>query len=284
MLSYKLLILGFGYTARFVYEQLSVRRLPVVATSRQLPANSSPGLAIIDFNATAVQAHLATVTHILVSVPPTAVGDPVLGYFAELLTQHVQQLQWIGYLSSTAVYGDHQGGWVDEQSACLQPSRTGQQRLAAERAWSAFATQSSVPLTIFRVAGIYGPGRSPLDRLVAGQHMTIDKPDQVFSRIHVHDLAASIVTAMLHPELAGIYNVADDEPASAPTVDAYAAQLLGVPTPEIIPYAKALLSPRVQEFYQANRRVSNAKLKRELGVQLAFPSFREGFSSLLSCR
>jgi nucleoside-diphosphate-sugar epimerase len=274
----QVLIFGFGYTAKALVQQCS---LDMIATSRHAEAYHEPGVRVIDFTTQALAPELPHITHVLITVPPDELGDPVLSHFCALLAQYAGHLRWIGYVSSTGVYGDHQGAWVDEQSACLTPGRQGQQRLVAEQAWSAFCQRYAIPLTIFRVAGIYGPGRNPLVRLLAGETTSIDKPGQVFSRIHVDDLVQSILQAMQHPELAGVYNIADDEPASILEVNAFAAQLLGLPAPTVVAYASAALSPRLRAFYQANRRVSNAKLKRELGVQLTYPDYRVGLESLL---
>ena len=273
-----LLIFGFGYTAGVLCGLASKAGFKIIGTSRQAHAVSNA--SIIAFNETAVAEYLPAVTHVLVSTPPMNTGCPVLEQFSDSLARHAVALQWIGYLSSTGVYGDHQGQGVDEQSACRPVGLHAQQRLLAEQAWSRFAGRLARALTIFRIAGIYGPGRNPLLRLLAGQLTSIDKPGQVFSRIHVLDLAESILSALLQPELAGIYNVADDEPASACEVDAYAAHLLARPAPRIIAYDSAELSARLKEFYQANRRVSNVKLKRELWPQLMFPSYREGLTHL----
>lgn len=202
--------------------------------------------------------------------------------FGHLLKKYTKNIQWIGYLSSTGVYGDHQGHWVDESSKPIGLGDQGQLRLVAENQWRFFAEAYQLPLTIFRLAGIYGPQRNVLARLMAGKNDTIIKDGQFFSRIHVEDIVLAIVAAMRNPiEGITIYNVADDEPAPSNVVDEYAASLLKRPPLKRVAYEQALLSPMAQEFYSHNKRVSNAKLKRALHIQLTYPTYKEGLIHLL---
>jgi len=226
------------------------------------------------------KAALAGTTHLLSSVPPDGDGDPVLDAHAPHLADMVP-MAWVGYLSTTGVYGDCQGAWVDERS----PLRTGGgrqfRRVLAERGWQELARNALLPLHIFRLAGIYGPGRSALDSVQAGTARRIDKPGQVFSRIHVDDIAAILKASMSRPDAGAVYNVCDDEPAPGHIVIAYACQLLGMPTPALIPFDQAELSPMAASFYADNRRVRNDRIKHDLGVRLAYPNYRAGLRGLL---
>jgi uncharacterized protein YbjT (DUF2867 family) len=221
------------------------------------------------------------VTHVLVSVPPDAVGDPVLDCLGEG-TAALPGLAWLGYLSTTGVYGDRAGGWVDE-TAALQPSgERGRRRFRAEQGWLELWRARAVPVHIFRLAAIYGPGRSPFEALYAGTARRIDKPDQVFSHIHVDDLARVLRASMQRPRAGGIYNVCDDDPAAPEAIVAYAAALIGVPPPRLVPLAEAGLSAMALSFYDDNKRVRNALIKRELGVALRYPDYRAGLAAILA--
>ena len=221
-------------------------------------------------------AAFAGATHILSSVPPDEQGDPVLAEHAADLAR-LNGVRWVGYLSTTGVYGDHGGGWVDETTPANPIGERGRRRVEAERGWRALP----LPVHVFRLAGIYGPGRNQFDGLRAGTAKRIDKPGQVFSRIHVDDLAAALRLSMGAPRTAAIYNLADDEPAPPQEVVAYAADLLGVEPPPLIPFEQAELSPMAASFYAESKRVSNALIKRELGWRPKFPTYREGLRALL---
>jgi nucleoside-diphosphate-sugar epimerase len=220
------------------------------------------------------------VTHLLVSVPPDAAGDPVLAVHGEDIAG-IEGLCWLGYLSTTSVYGDHGGGWVDE-SAELSPSgERGRRRVAAEAGWRELWHRRGVPVHVFRLAGIYGPGRSPFEALRAGTAKRIDKPGQVFSRIHVEDLARVLAASISRPRPGAVYNVCDNDPAAPEAVVAYAAALLGVPAPPLVPFEAAGLSAMARSFYDDNKRVSNRLIKSELGVTLRYPHFRAGLAAIL---
>lgn len=280
-----LLIFGFGYTAHFL--AIKAREIPfqVSVTTRDPNApgyDHTVDCQVVPFSEQGVEQALATASHLLISTPPTpGLGDPVLASFRQLLKKHMKTIAWIGYLSSTSVYGDHQGNWVDESSKPILLGEQGKRRLAAEKEWLSFAKPYDVPLTIFRLAGIYGPQRNALTRLMAGKKETIVKEGHVFSRIHVEDLVSVIAIAMQNPKAsAGILNVADDEPAPSHVVDEYAASLLQVPPLKRVAYDEASLSPMASEFYSHHKRVSNAKLKRMLHIQLSYPSYKEGLAHL----
>ena len=281
-----LLIFGFGYTAHFLAQKAREINIKVTATTRnndELGYNREFDCELIHFSEKSIEQALATASHILISTPPTHdLGDPVLVNFKNLLKKYVKNIQWIGYLSSTGVYGDHQGHWVDESSQPIALGGNGQLRLAAENKWCFFAEKYQIPLNIFRLAGIYGPRRNVLARLMSGKNDTIVKDGQFFSRIHVEDIVLAIVAAMKNPKIGiTIYNVADDEPAPSHIVDEYATSLLQLPPLKRVAYEMATLSPMAQEFYSHNKRVSNAKLKKELNIELTYPTYKEGFAHLL---
>jgi len=222
---------------------------------------------------------LASTTHVLISAPPGEDGDPVLRRHAGDL-QAASSLAWIGYLSTVGVYGDHQGDWVDETSETRPTSQRSQRRLAAEDAWRAFGSQTGRRVQIFRLSGIYGPGRSAIDRLQEGTARRIVKPGQVFNRIHVADIATTLSAAIAGKGSQQIYNVTDDEPAPPQDVIAFAAELLQTTPPPEVAFKNAELSPMAASFYADNKRVSNARLREDLGVHLNFPSYREGLAAI----
>jgi nucleoside-diphosphate-sugar epimerase len=222
-------------------------------------------------------------THILHSAPPSAEGDPMLVHHeADLAT--APHLEWIGYLSTIGVYGDTGGAWIDETAAPNPASERSKQRWAAEQAWMDFAARhSGVTLQVFRLAGIYGPGRSSLERLRAGAEKRIDKPDQVFNRIHRDDIAATVLAGIRAGATAsGVYNVTDDEPAPPQDIVTYAAGLLGIEPPPLIPWEEAekSMTSMARSFYLETKRVRNDRIKGDLGVKLSYPTYREGLSSL----
>jgi nucleoside-diphosphate-sugar epimerase len=224
---------------------------------------------------------LDRITHLLVSVPPDAAGDPVLAVHGEDIAR-IKGLRWLGYLSTTSVYGDHGGGWVDETAELAPSGDRGRRRVAAEAGWLELWHRRGVPVHIFRLAGIYGPGRSPFDALRAGTAKRIDKPGQVFSRIRVEDLAHVLAASISRPRPGAIYNVCDDDPAAPEAVVAHAAALLGMPAPPLVPFEAAELSPMARSFYDDNKRVSNRLIKSELGVTLRYPDYRAGLAAILA--
>ncbi|HRO11746.1 SDR family oxidoreductase, partial [Amaricoccus sp.] len=224
----------------------------------------------------AVAAAIAEADAILVSIPPAAGRDPALARYGAALGR--ARPRWVGYLSTTGVYGDRQGGWVDETGALAPVSERGRWRVAAEQAWLA----TGLPVHLFRLAGIYGPGRSALDKLRAGRAQRIVKPGQVFSRIHVDDIAAALLASLARPDPGRAYNLADDEPAPPQDVIAHAARLLGLPPPPEVPFEAADLSPMARSFYAESKRVANRRIKQELGLRLAWPDYRAGLAGLLA--
>jgi nucleoside-diphosphate-sugar epimerase len=277
-----LLCFGFGYAARHLVRPLIAAGWKVSGTSRAADAMPGESLGIVmpfERGRPLPTAALAGVTHILVSIPPDAAGDPVLDRHGADIAA-LPDLAWVGYLSTTAVYGDRGGDWVDETSPLRPGGERGRRRVAAEQGWLALWRARRVPVHIFRLAAIYGPGRNPFAALRAGTAKRIAKPAQVFSRIHVDDLAATVIASMARPRPGAIYNVCDDKPAPPACVTAHAARLLGLPPPPLVPLAAAGLSALAQSFYDDNKRVSNALIKRELDVRLRYPDYRAGLAAI----
>ncbi len=256
-----LFVFGMGYSAARIVAALAAQGWLVEGTGR--------GGTISFDDATVVQTALTRASHVLSSVPPAEAGDPVLGRYGEALAG-----RWLGYLSSTGVYGDTGGAWVDESAPTGGGRRSA--RAEADARWLALGAR------VFRLPGIYGPGRSPLDRVRAGTAHRIDLPDQVFSRVHVDDIAGGVVAAIEADVLPGAYNLADDEPASQNAVVEHACRLLGLPLPPLQSLDEAGLSPMARGFYAENRRVANGKLKRATRWEPRYSSYREGLASLLS--
>ncbi|MGE0153154.1 MAG: SDR family oxidoreductase [Reyranellaceae bacterium] len=285
MPSQTLLILGAGYAGQALARLLAGKAWRIKGTSRSAPGAAALAAAGIEGIAATADTFdpvlLEQADALLVSVPPDEQGDP----FARSLAAAKKpgRLRWIGYLSTTGVYGDTGGAWVDETAPPNPSNARGRRRLLAEAQWFDFGTRHGLAAQAFRLPGIYGPGRSALDEVRAGRARRIDKPGQVFSRIHVADIAATLAASLDRPAPGTIYNVADDLPAPSSDVVAFACELLGVPPPPLIPYAEieATLSPMGREFYADTRRVGNERIKRELGIALAYPTYREGLRGIL---
>lgn len=272
---------GLGYSAGFLARRLAGEGWTIAGTTRDGAAPPFPCQRFDrDHPLRDARTSLAGVTHMLISIPPDAAGCPVFdGHGAEIAA--ARGLRWIGYLSSTNVYGDRGGDWVDEDSPLAPSGERGRRRVRAEAAWLELGHRSGVATQVFRIAGIYGPGRSALDALRAGTARRIVKPGQVFSRIHVADLAAALAASMARPRPGAIYNICDDTPAPPEDVIAYAASLLQMTPPPLEDFANAVLSPMAKSFYEDSKRVSNKRMKDELGVVLRYPSYREGLAALL---
>ncbi|HTW34400.1 MAG TPA: SDR family oxidoreductase [Rhizomicrobium sp.] len=280
---------GLGYSALALARRLRADGWHVAGTARtssRINDLSREGFAAVAFDdsawSEALQEALENSDAVLLSAPPDEHGDPVLRTGAERLRALASRWRWLGYLSSTGVYGDRQGGWVDEATPPDPSAPRSAKRLAAEIAWQVFAAESHTPLHIFRIAGIYGPGRNPLQALRAGTARRFDKPGQIFSRIHVDDLARVLAASIAKPSPNAIYNVCDDEPASQADVIAYGAELLGIAPPPLEAFAAAEpgLSEMARSFYRDSKRVRNDRMKRELGITLAYPTYREGLRAL----
>ncbi|HVM82315.1 MAG TPA: SDR family oxidoreductase [Candidatus Binatia bacterium] len=275
---------GLGYSAAALAKALLARGWRVTGTCRdaaRADALRAMGIAPLLFDRDrpidGLDRHLAAATHLLSSVPPDETGDPVLDVHGPAIAPASPHLAWIGYLSTTGVYGDRAGGWVDEQGELVPTGERGRRRVAAEAGWRALPN----PAHLFRLAGIYGPGRSALDTVRSGKARRILKPGQVFSRIHVEDIAQVILASMARPDPGAAYNVCDDDPADPAEVIAFACDLLGVPPPPEVPFETAALSPMARSFYDDNKRVKNDRIKHELDVRLKYPSYRAGLRALL---
>ncbi|MBS0417182.1 MAG: SDR family oxidoreductase [Proteobacteria bacterium] len=284
----RLLLFGFGYSGeRFCRRQQAAGwQVQVVVRSEETRERvEALGAMPIELNNAAMAVSQANA--LLVVAPPTEAGCPaleVLGPALQALTPAVserdrQGMSWIGYASSTAVYGDQQGHWTTEDSPLNTASPTGMRRLNAENAWMAACRPTSLPLVIFRLAGIYGPGRSALDRIRAGRARRIEKNNHVLSRIHVDDIVSLLDASLQHPNHS-IYNVCDDEPASTSDVVTYAAGLLGVEPPAPEPFESAVMSNAAERYFLESRRISNARARSTLGWQPRYPSYREGLKAI----
>lgn len=273
-----LLSIGHGFSSRALAVRLLSDGWRVIGTTRspeKAAVMAAEGVEPLIWPGEGLP--FQTATHVLTSVAPGSEGDPVLAT-AEADLRAAQHLEWVGYLSTTGVYGDHQGGWVDEHTPLTPSTKRGKARVKAETAWQAL----DLPLHIFRLAGIYGPGRGPFAKVRAGTARRIIKPDQVFSRIHVHDIASVLYASIQRPNSGAIYNVCDDDAAPPQDVIAYAAKLLDLPVPPEVPIEEAEMTEMARSFYAESKRVRNDRIKDELGVKLRYPDYRSGLAALLA--
>ncbi len=281
-MTHHLLSFGHGYSAQALSRLLLPDAWTITGTTR----SADKARAIADAGVRPliwpgkgdVLAALDQASHVLISAGPTEEGDPVLHALRQEIASRADRFQWVGYLSTTGVYGDHGGGWVDENTAIAPSTKRGQLRAEAEAAWRAIP---GLPLHIFRLAGIYGPGRGPFAKVRNGTARRIIKPGQVFSRTHVEDIAQVLKASIAQPNPGAAYNVCDDDPAPPQDVIEHAATLLGLPVPPSSPFESADLSPMARSFYAESKRVRNDRIKTELGVKLRYPTYREGLAVLL---
>ena len=283
----KFFAFGLGYSAQALAGPLAARGWEIAGTVRDpgtLERLKQRGYKMARFadpsDRDAVANLLRGTTHLLHSIPPVAGVDPVLAQFRDQLAA-LASLRWVGYLSTVGVYGGSDGAWVDESMKPEPRNARTEARVAAEKEWLAFGEETGCPVQIFRLAGIYGPGRSAFDKLRDGTARRIVKQGQVFNRIHVDDIASTLEASIARPRQGAIYNIADNYPAPPDEVIAYAAELAGLPLPPAVPFEEAELTPMARSFYEGNRRIANHLIKSELGVQLAFPSYREGLAAVL---
>jgi len=281
----RLVVFGLGYTAQVFARRMAARGWLAHGTTRsaeQAEFLAAQGFEMSVFTGDAADElageALGHATHVLVSIAPGQGGDFVLPHHADDIAA-ADNLEWIGYLSTVGVYGDHGGAWVDEDTALNPKSARSMQRVAAEEAWAEFGAKSGKAIHIFRLAGIYGPGRGPLEKVRQGTARRIVKRDQVFNRIHVEDIASVLEASIAKPNAGAIYNVSDNEPAPPQDVVAFAAKALGVEAPPEIAFEDAGLSPMGRSFYGENKKVSNARIREELGVTLAYPTYSEGIGA-----
>lgn len=280
----RLFVFGIGYSSRAFIERVKERFDWIGGTTRsaeKAAALEAQGIHAFVFDGTTpgdgVADALAQASHVLVSIGPNESGDPVLNTHADDIA--TARPEWIGYLSTVGVYGNHDGAWVDEETPCKPVSKRSVQRVAAENGWLAFADENALPVQIFRLSGIYGPGRNTFENFRKGTARRLIKPGQVFNRIHVADIAGVLEAAIAHPSTR-IFNVTDDEPAPPQDVVTYAANLLGIDPPPEIPFESADLSPMARSFYGENKRVSNRRVKEELNYTFLHPNFRTALQAL----
>ena len=278
---------GLGYTATALGRELLQEGWKVSGTCQRDDRRwelTSLGFDAVIFDGSnhsnEVVALLNSATHILQSIAPAKDGDVVFDLFGQDIAARAAQIEWMGYLSTTAVYGDRQGGWVDEMSELLPQMPRGAWRVAAEKQWRSLHDTNDLAVHIFRLAGIYGPGRNQLKKLREKKARRIVRKGQLFSRIHVDDIVATLRASIDRANPGAIYNVCDNEAAPPQDVIEYAAGLLGIDVPPAEPFEKADLSEMARSFYSESKKVSNEKIKTDLGVELKFPTYREGLRSL----
>lgn len=280
-----LLSFGHGYSAQTLGRILISQDWSITGTTRDsknLVAIETQGATAVLWPDTDLSDAISGATHILISAAPTDAGDPVLATFKDQIAAIGSQLKWVGYLSTTGVYGDHKGAVVDEETPLKPTVKRGNLRAIAEAEWQALANDAGFPLHIFRLAGIYGPGRGPFAKVRAGTARCIIKENQFFSRIHVEDIANVLAASIAQPVAGGrVYNVCDNEPAPPQDVLAHAARLLGLPVPPDEDFETAEMHPMARSFYSESRKVSNARIRNELGVTMLYPTYREGLQALL---
>lgn len=276
-----LLSFGHGYSARALAARLIPQGWRVIGTTRSADKRDDiarTGVEPLLWPGTDLRPLLQEVRHILVSAGPGSEGDPVLAALGPDITAIAPRLRWLGYLSTTGVYGDHQGAWVDEQTPLTPATKRGQARVEAEAAWQAIP---DLPLHIFRLAGIYGPGRGPFAKVRRGTARRIIKEGQVFSRIHVEDIAQALALSIARPDPGAVYNLCDDDPAPPQDVIGHAAELLGLPLPPAEDFETAEMTPMARSFYAESKKVRNDHAKQALGWDPQFPTYRAGLAAML---
>ena len=281
-----LFVFGLGFSGRTIAERHIGRGHHVAGTVRSSSKSqilSAAGITTRVFGPDGgddvIAADIARSDALLLSVPPGTSGDPVLATYTQQIAA-APNLRWIGYLSTIGVYGNHDGAWIDEQTPATPTNARSIERAQAEQAWLAFGAASNKPVHIFRLAGIYGPGQSQLVQLARGTAKRIVKPGQVFNRIHVEDIARTVEASFARPRAGAIYNVTDDEPAPPQDVVTFAASLCSIAPPPEISLDDAGLTEMGRSFYAESKRVRNNLLRDELGVTLAYPTYREGLTAL----
>ena len=277
-----LLSFGHGFSARALSDLLLPQGWRIIGTTRSEDKAArllQDGVEPRIWPGADLRPALDAATHLLISAAPDENGDPVVAELRDEIAARAGQFAWVGYLSTTGVYGDHAGGWVDETTSLTPATKRGLARMQAEADWAAIP---ELPLHIFRLAGIYGPGRGPFAKVRDGSARRIIKQGQVFSRTHVADIAQVLAASIARPNPGGIYNVCDDDPAPPEDVIGYAAELLGLPLPPAEDFETAEMTPMARSFYAESKKVSNDRIKNELGVSLIYPDYRSGLKALLA--
>jgi nucleoside-diphosphate-sugar epimerase len=281
MMAKTLLSFGHGYCAQALAARLIPEGWRIIGTTRspdKAALIAETGVEPLVWPGTDISSALAGADALLISAAPGKEGDPVLAGARDAICAVAERLDWVGYLSTTGVYGDHAGGWVGEDTPLAPSTARGRARVEAEAAWRAIP---GLPLHIFRLAGIYGPGRGPFAKVRAGTARRIIKKGQVFSRIHVEDIAQVLEASLRKPNPGAVYNVCDDDPAPPEDVISYAAELLGLPMPPAEDFETAEMTPMARSFYAENKKVRNDRIKDELGVVLKYPDFRTGLRAMM---
>jgi nucleoside-diphosphate-sugar epimerase len=277
-----LLSLGHGFSARALADILVPQGWRIIGTTRsadKMDEIAATGVEPVLWPGTDMGALLNAAPYLLISAGPGPQGDPVLNALEPEIADAAGRLKWAGYLSTTGVYGDHKGGWVDEDTALSPATKRGQARVEAEARWQAIV---GLPLHIFRLAGIYGPGRGPFAKVRAGTARRIIKEGQVFSRIHVEDIAQALELSIARPDPGAIYNLCDNDPAPPQDVIGHAADLLNLPLPEAVDFETAELTPMARSFYAESKKVSNNRIKDALGWAPKYPDYRTGLAAMLA--
>ncbi len=285
----KLFCFGYGYTCDYLAHELMRKGDWCIAGTTRDPEkraflrNQGVKAYLFDYEHPLGDPYsiLEGTTHLLISTPPDDMGDPAFAMHAEDIL-NIKSLEWVGYLSTTGVYGDRDGGTVDETSEIRPNNQRGSRRVRAEAQWYSLFEEAGIPLHVFRLAGIYGPGRSALDSVRAGVARRINKPGQVFNRIHVEDIVQTLIASMNNPNPGAAYNLSDDDPVPSWQVITYACELLGITPPPLMPYEEADMAPIARSFYKDNKRVLNNRIKSELGVTLKYPDYRKGLEACLA--
>jgi nucleoside-diphosphate-sugar epimerase len=276
-----LLSFGHGFSARALADVLVPQGWRIVGTTRsadKCDAIAATGVEPLVWPGTDVTGLIESIPKILISAGPGPDGDPVLNALEDTFRHAANRLRWVGYLSTTGVYGDHGGDWVDEDTPLAPSTRRGHARVAAEARWQAI---DGLPLHIFRLAGIYGPGRGPFAKVRQGTARRIIKQDQVFSRIHAEDIAQALVLSLARPDPGAVYNLCDDDPAPPQDVIGHAAELLGLPMPPAVRFEEAEMTPMARSFYAESKKVRNDRIKRELGWRPKYPDYRSGLAAMM---
>ena len=276
-----LLSFGHGYSAQALARRLVPKGWRILGTTRsaeKAETLKSTGVTPLIWPGDDLRSAIEEANALLISAAPGADGDPVLAEYAADIADRATDFDWVGYLSTTGVYGDHGGGWVDEATPLSPSTKRGEARVTAEAAWQDI---SGLPLHIFRLAGIYGPGRGPFAKVRAGTARRIIKKGQVFSRIHVEDIGQVLEASLQQPNPGAIYNLCDDDPAPPQDVIGYAAKLLGLPEPPAEDFETADMTPMARSFYAESKKVRNDRIKDELGVLLMYPDYKTGLEAMM---
>ena len=279
-----LLCFGYGYSTKFLAPYLIEKGWRITGTSRSEVGIADNGVTLVDFSEID-EKFMKNVTHIVISIPPDSKGDPVLIKFAGLI-KDLENLHWVGYLSTTGVYGNTNGALVDENSPLNPTSKRSEYRLLAERSWLELHYSQGLPIHVFRLAGIYGVGRNIFKQVLEGRAQRVRLPGHKFSRIHVEDIVGVLIASIFTREPGGIYNVCDEQPAAQSDVVTCACDILNINPPDFIEFEEAVrsMTPMSKSFWMDNRRVDNRIIKTNLGISLLYPTYREGLRSIFESK